>query len=137
MAAGAVLILVVTGVATGLAAAGVTGDASLVGGVIGSHLGTVPAVLLELGVCAVLYGWAPRLTAPVGWALVALMFLVANFADLLDLPEWLRSLSPLHHLAAVPVEEFAVVPFLLLTALAGGLVAVGLAGSRRREVVAG
>ncbi|GAA1715064.1 exporter of polyketide antibiotics [Dietzia cercidiphylli] len=137
VACGAVLILAVTGICTALAAAVVTGDTSLVGGVIGSHLGATPAVLLVLGVCAVLYGWAPRLTAPVGWALVALMFLVANFADLLDFPGWLRSLSPLHHLAAVPVEEFAPSPFLLVAVMAGALVAAGLAGFRRRQVVSG
>ncbi|MEH6820079.1 MAG: ABC transporter permease [Dietzia psychralcaliphila] len=136
VAVGAALILLVTGVFTALAAVGVTGDGSLAGGVIGAHLGTIPAVLLVLGVCAVLYGWAPRLTAPVGWAVVALMFLVTNFADLLDLPGWLRSLSPLHHLAAVPVEEFAVVPFLLVTVLTAILVAVGLVGFRRRQVAA-
>lgn len=99
VASGAVLILLVTGVFTALAAAGVTGDASLVGGVIGAHL-------------------------------------VANFADLLDLPGWLRALSPLHHLAAVPVEEFVIAPSLLLTALAGFLVAAGLVGFRRRQVAA-
>ncbi|QGW23267.1 MULTISPECIES: hypothetical protein [unclassified Dietzia] len=32
---------------------------------------------------------------------------MADFADLLDFPGWPRSLSPVHHLAAVPVEEFA------------------------------
>ena len=137
VACGAVLILAVTGICTALAAVAVTGDTSLVGGVIGAHLGATPAVLLVLGVCAVLYGWVPRLTAPVGWAVVALMFLVSNFADLLDFPGWLRSLSPLHHLAAVPVEEFAPSPFLLVAVMAGVLVAAGLAGFRRRQVVSG
>lgn len=137
VACGAVLILAVTGICTALAAVAVTGDTSLVGGVIGAHLGATPAVLLVLGVCAALYGWVPRLTAPVGWAVVALMFLVANFADLLDFPGWLRSLSPLHHLAAVPVEEFAPAPFLLVLVTAGALVAAGLVGFRRRQVVSG
>lgn len=137
VACGAVLILAVTGVCTALAAAVVTGDALLVGAVIGSHLGASPAVLLVLGVCAVLYGWVPRWSAPVGWAVVALMFLVANFADLLDLPGWLRSLSPLHHLAAVPVEEFAPAPFLLVLVMAGALGVAGLVGFRRRQVVSG
>ncbi|MBB1038494.1 ABC transporter permease subunit, partial [Dietzia natronolimnaea] len=137
VACGAVFILAVTGICTALAAAVVTGDTSLVGGVIGSHLGATPAVLLVLGVCGVFYGWVPRLTAPVGWAVVALMFLVSNFADLLDFPGWLRSLSPLRHLAAVPVEEFAPSPFLLVAVMAGVLVAAGLVGFRRRQVVSG
>jgi ABC-2 type transport system permease protein len=131
---GAVAILVVTGLGTGLTVGGVTGDWSLLGDVVLSHLNMVPAVLVVLGVCALLYGLAPALMAPVGWGLVALMVLVGNFGELLDLPQWLAGLSPLSHPAQMPVQAVEVTPLLWLSALCLAGVAVGLAGLRRRQI---
>ncbi|MCK6209475.1 hypothetical protein KZX45_02825 [Georgenia sp. EYE_87] len=134
VAAGAFLILLVSGVGTGVAAAGVTGEWSLVGEVALAHLNVLPAVLLVLGLCAMLFGLVPRLLAVVGWALVGLMVFVGNFAALLDLPAWLTNLSPLSYPAQVPAEEFRAVPLVVLTGLAAAGVAVGLAGLRRRQI---
>lgn len=134
VAAGVVLVSVAAGLGTGLAAAAVMGDGGVVGDVLVTHLATIPAPLAVLGVCVTLFAWAPRLAAPVGWALVALTGAVTVFATLLDLPEQVQALSPLHHLADVPVEEFAPAPFLAVTAVAALAVVIGLAGMRRRQI---
>src|SRR5699024_2632477 len=134
IAIGIVLIAAVTGLGTGLAAAVVTEDAALVGDILLSHLAVVPAALAGLGLCTAVFGWLPRLMAPAGWVLVAVMGIVDMFAELLDLPDWFRALSPLHHLAGIPVEDFALTPFLVVTGVAVALVAVGLLGLRRRQV---
>lgn len=131
---GVLLTTVVTGLGTGIAAAAVTWDGALVAEILASHLAVVPAALCVLGLCAALFGWAPRLMPPLGWAAVALLGIIDLFAELLDLPEWLRTLSPLHHLAAVPVEEFALTPFLIVTAVAIVLAVLGMIGFRRRQV---
>ncbi|HHX85495.1 MAG TPA: ABC transporter permease, partial [Actinomycetales bacterium] len=110
------------------------GDGGVVGDVLVTHLATIPAPLAVLGACVTLFAWAPRLAAPVGWALVALTGVVTVFATLLDLPEQVQALSPLYHLADVPVEEFAPAPFLAVTAVAALAVAIGLAGMRRRQI---
>src|SRR5699024_3688320 len=99
IAIGIVLIAAVTGLGTGLAAAVVTEDAALVGDILLSHLAVVPAALAGLGLCTAVFGWLPRLMAPAGWVLVAVMGILDMFAELLDLPDWFRALSPLHHLA--------------------------------------
>lgn len=134
VAAGAALMSAVTGVCTGLAAAGVTGDWTILGDVVVAHLGLLPGVLVVLAVCAALFGWVPRLMAPVGWALVGLSGVVMFFADLLDLPGWLATLSPFHHLADLPLESFEPAGFLVLTAVAVAVVGVGLVGFGRRQV---
>lgn len=131
---GAVLMTTITGLATGLAAAAVTSDSALIGDVLLSHLATLPAVLLVLGVTAGFFGLLPRLMAPIGWLLVALIGVVNLFAELLDLPEWFRTLSPLWHLATVPVEEFELTPFLIVLAIGVLAFIVGLAGFHRRQV---
>ena len=134
VAIGAVLILVVTGIGTGFAAAAVTDDWTLIGAIVAAHLNAAPAVLLVLGICGAAFGWAPRLMAPLGWMLVALIGIVAFFADLLDLPTQLRQLSPMDHLARYPVESFAPTPFVVVMALAVLAVALGMAGFRRRQI---
>jgi ABC-2 type transport system permease protein len=130
----ACLIMAASGVLTGLAAAAVTGDWSLLPDTTWAHLNLVPAVLLVLGVCALLFGWAPALVGPVGWALVGLMVLVGNFGDLLELPEWVVSLSPLSHPAELPVEDVQAMPLAVLLVLAALATALGLWGLRRRQV---
>lgn len=132
--AGAAAILLVAGLGTGLAAAGVTGESGYVGDVVVAHLNMVPAVLVVLGACALLFGWAPQLLSPVGWALVAVMVFVGNFAALLDLPEWVVDLSPLSHPAQAPAEDLRVAPLLVLAALAAVGVTLGLVGLRRRQI---
>lgn len=135
IAAWSVGILAVGGLLTGLAAAAVTGDGGLVGTTLLAHLNLIPAVLVVLGLCALLFGWAPVLLAPLGWALVGVMVLVGNFGTLLDLPGWLQDLSPLSHPAQVPVEAFRLAPLLVLLALAAVGVVLGLLGLRRRQVL--
>lgn len=134
VAVGAVVISVVTGVCTGLAAAAVTGEADVIGTVTVAHLALVPAALVVAGLGAALYGWAPRLMAPLCWVLVVWMGVVQFFGELLQLPDALVALSPLHQLAAPPVEDFAAGPFLVVLGVAVGLALIGLIGFRRRQV---
>lgn len=134
VASGVVVISVVTGVCTGLAAAAVTGDADVIGAVTVAHVALIPAALLVAGLAAALYGWAPRLLAPVCWVLVVWMGVVEYFGELLQLPAALTALSPLHQLARPPVEEFTVGPFVIVLAVAVLLAVLGLLGFRRREV---
>lgn len=134
VAVGAIAISVVTGVCTGLAAAAVTGETGVIGMVTLAHVALLPAALVVAGLGTALYGWAPRLVAPLCWVLVVWMGVVEFFGELLQLPEALVALSPLHQLASPPVEDFAVGPFLVVLAVAVGLALMGLIGFRRRQV---
>lgn len=135
VALGSALILFVTGLVTGVAVGAVTGTWSAVPDSIWAHLNMVPAVLVVVGVSATVFGWAPRLLAVVGWALVGVIIFVGVFAALIDFPQWLRDLSPFSHPAQMPVEDVALLPLLWLTLLGLAGVVVGLVGLRRRQVV--
>lgn len=134
---GILVITVLTGLGTGAAAATVTGDGDLVMDILAAHLAVVPTALSVLSISVVLFGWVPRLMAPISWAVVALIGITDLFGELLDLPEPLRALSPLHHLASIPTDEFAPAPFLLVTGMAMLLAVLGLVGFRQRQVGVG
>ena len=133
--AAAVVIMLAAGVLAGVGAAAVTGDWGLLPETAFTHVNLIPAVLVVLGVCALLHGWAPALLAPVGWALVAVMVFVGNFAAMMDAPEWVIKLSPLSYPAHYPVEDLEVRTLVVLLVIAIALVALGLVGLRRRQVV--
>src|SRR5699024_12819539 len=71
VALGATLIMLITGLGTGLAAAGVTAAAGLIPDVMFSRLAGLPAVLAVLGMTAACLGVARRLMAMLVWRLVA------------------------------------------------------------------
>jgi ABC-2 type transport system permease protein len=131
--AASALLLLVAGLGTGLAAAAVIGDGGLVASEAGTQLVRLPAVLVFAGLAVALLGVAPRAASlvwlPVTWAVI-----VTFFGPLLRLPDWALKLSPFGWLPRVPDEPVDWVPLTVLTVVAAGLVVVGLAGFRRRDV---
>ena len=134
-AAGALLLLLVTGLGQGLAAAQASGAPAAIGRNLAAVLVHFPAVLVVLAVPALLVGIAPRL-APLAWLVVVWSLLSGMFGALLHLPRWALDLSPFGWDPAVPAVRLDVVPLVVLTLVAAALVAVGLAGFRRRDVPA-
>lgn len=94
------------------------------------------ATLVFLGLTTALYGWAPRL-AGAGWLLLAFAFFAGFFGELFELPEWVQGVSPFHWLPDAFGDEYDAAAPLGLAAVAFALIAVGLAGFRRRDLCAG
>ncbi|MHB1477982.1 MAG: ABC transporter permease, partial [Coriobacteriia bacterium] len=132
-AIGVVVIMAVAGAMTGLGAASALGNNSLIWDVTAAHLNHVPPVLVVLGVAALLFGLLPRATGA-AWVVVAYGFMMGTFGALMDLPEVAFTLSPFEHPARMPLEEFEVVPVVVLVAIAAALVAAGLVAFRRRDL---
>lgn len=131
--AGTVVVVASGGFGVGLAYAVVSGDAGQVARLTAASLATLPAVLVLVGVAVALFGWIPRAALAV-WGALAVTVVVGFFGELLRLPAWARGVSPFHHLPAVPADDLGVVPLVVVSAIAGALVAVGLVGLRRRDV---
>ena len=103
---------------------------------VAGQMSYLPGALVLGAFALALHGLLPRATG-LAWAAVALVALQVMLGQLLDLPDAVQALSPYWHLAAVPVDDFDVVPFVLLLVVAAALVAAGLWGYRRRDAVSG
>ena len=79
------------------------------------------------------YGWLPRFTS-LAWAALVLALLLGQLGQLLQLPQWLMDLSPYTHLPQVPTAEMRWTPVILLVLVAAGLIGIGIAGFKRRDV---
>ncbi|MCD2465969.1 ABC transporter permease [Streptomyces sp. MBT42] len=104
------------------------------GPVLGASLAQLPAVWTLAGLAVLLWGAAPR-AATAAWGAAGLCLALGWIGPALDLPQAALNLSPFGHLPKLPGPETAWTPVLALTALAAALVAVGLAGLRRRDVI--
>ena len=131
--AGVIVVLAMAGLGTGVGAAIVTGDVAHVWELTAAHLNQVPAVLVVLGLAALLFGLAPKLIA-LSWITVGYALLVGTFGALMDVPDAAFDLSPFEHAATMPVEGFAPTPAVVLAVLALIMGALGLAGFRRRDL---
>lgn len=114
------------------AAMALSGGSSHLGSLLGAGLGYVPAELVVAGVAFLLYGAAPRVFV-LGWG----MFGVVTFAGLLgrglQLPRWVRDVSPLTHVGHPPegAVDPAAVTCLVLVALGLAVAAFAAFGRRR------
>ena len=130
---GVIVVLAMAGLGTGVGAAIVTGDVAHVWELTAAHLNQVPAVLVVLGLAALLFGLAPKLIG-VSWVTVGYALLVGTFGALMDVPDAAFDLSAFEHAAAMPVEGFAPLPVVVLTVIALLTAGLGLAGFRRRDL---
>ena len=117
-ALGVVVMLLVAGVATGLGYAAASGDTTAVWTLVGAATAYLPAVLTVIAVVQLAHGlgWS---TSLVGWSLLGWCIVVGLFGEVLDVPDAAAAVSPLHHVATMPLEPFdaAATAGLTLTAL--------------------
>ena len=130
---GTVAVLLGAGLGLGTAYALVTGDGGAVLRMTGGMMSYLPAVLVLSGVARLLYGVVPR-AAKAAWLLLLLASVVLLFGEVLQMPQWVRDLSPFEHLAFVPAESFAWAPFLALSLLAVVLSVAGQLAFARRDI---
>ncbi|WP_104164336.1 ABC transporter permease [Arthrobacter sp. SX1312] len=130
-------ILVVIGAALAGAAAGLAsrdGDWALLGDVAITGAGQIAAASVFLVVTAVIFVVAPRLTIPLGWALVLVSMMLGLFGPLFGFPDWVVQLSPMGVTPTVTGDGVDVegLWWLVAAVAAGGVLALGL--MRRRDL---
>lgn len=131
---GTVALMVACGGAAALSNGVASGDFGSGWGVMSAAVVQIPAVLALGGFVFAIFGLAPKWAGSLSWAALAASFVVGQFGDLLKLPQAALNLSPFTHVPAVPAETLAMVPIVVLLAVAGAFVGIGIAGFRRRDL---
>ncbi|MFJ7133978.1 ABC transporter permease [Streptomyces fungicidicus] len=130
---GGTVVLLLAGLGFGAAGAASTGDAGLLPDLVGAALAYAPALWVTAGVAVVLFGWFPR-AGQAAWIVPVYAFVVGYLGQILQFPGWMNNLSPFGHIPRLPAADLDWTPLLLLTLVAAGLVWLGLAGFRRRDL---
>jgi len=133
--AGTVVLTVAVGATTGIAHAASVGDAAVLGRDLLAALARLPAVWVLVALTVALSGLAGR-RGTVAWAALVGCVVVGEFGPLIGLPGWVQHLSPYTRVPQLPggfVDPAAVVTLVLVAVLLG---VAGLAGFRRRDLVA-
>ena len=132
--AGSALAIVVAGVVAGLTYGVAAHD---VGGkllmVVGTALVQLPAVWLPAAVAVALFGLAPRFS-PLSWGVLVGFVALYLIGELAGFPQWVLDLEPFAHIPSVYGHAFTAVPLVALLTIDAGLIAVGMAAFRRRDV---
>ena len=130
---GSGILMLASGLGVGLAHAVQSGDRSVFGADLLAAVVRLPAVWVLVGVSLALYGLSRR-AAPIAWGVLVAAFLASEIGPLLNLPHWIRDLSPFTHVPTLPGGEVTAGPLAGLLAAAAALIAVGLWALRRRDL---
>ncbi|WP_233221413.1 ABC transporter permease [Streptomyces carminius] len=131
--AGSVVLLLVSGLTTGLGYGLAAGDTGQVWRVTGASLAQTPAVWLLAGAAVLLFGALPALSMA-AWGLVVVVLVVGWIGPSLDLPQSVMNISPFTHLPKLPGAEVTAAPYLWLLLLAAVPLVAGIAAFRRRDI---
>jgi ABC-2 type transport system permease protein len=129
----AIVVVLLGGLGLGVGYALAADDGGAIGRYLAATLPHAAPVLVLSGLATLAYGARSRWT-PVAWLGLLLAVVVLLFGTVFRMPEWLQDLSPFHHLALVPAEDFRWPPLLVLAALALALPATGIVLFTRRDV---
>lgn len=93
----------------------------------------LPSVLFFTSLAALALGWMPKLGKVVYVYLTYSMFL-NYFEGILDLPEWFLKTAPQSWLAKMPMEDFNICTFAIITMVSIILIMIGYFGYKRRDL---
>lgn len=132
-AAGVALIQLLGGATIGLGYLFAGGEAREILDLAVIALAWVPAVLVAAALALLVIAFLPRLSQA-AWGLLGIFAALAFFGEPLDLPAWVRQLSPFEHVPRAPADDLSLAPVLALVAAAAILALAGLAQLRRRDI---
>jgi ABC-2 type transport system permease protein len=134
LAAGVALMLALVSATALWAATTAVGEDVAFGSLIEAALNCIPLIVLSVGTAVAVWGRAPRAVAFV-YAPVAVAFLWDALGTAMKAPAWSRDLSPFHALAAVPAQNFDLLPAAVLTSIGLALAIFGAIVFRGRDLV--
>jgi ABC-2 type transport system permease protein len=95
---------------------------------------TASILVLFAGLAVLLHGVWPQVALPLSAGLAVVAYFLGFLGPAANLPDWVVSLSPFHHLATVPAEPVAWVATVVMVAAGVALAGAGFAAYARRDL---
>ncbi|XVQ14691.1 ABC transporter permease [Spirillospora sp. CA-255316] len=131
---GTAAVLLVTGLANGLAYAAASGSTEKVPSLLGAAMVQLPATLALAGFVVAMIGLLPHRSIAISWAALGACLLIGQIGPILELPQPVTNLSPFTHTPSLPAADLALTPVAVLAGAAIALTAAGVALFRRRDL---
>lgn len=93
----------------------------------------LPAIWAFASIAVFLTGLLPKLSGLV-WAMFGYTFIILYFGRLMDVPEWAMRITPFGNIPQLPLQEFTIVPLIVLSIIAVLLCAIGVTAFLRRDI---
>ena len=93
----------------------------------------LPAIWVFIGIGVMLTGLAPRLSFLI-WVYYGYAFVIVYIGRMFALPKWLPHTVPFGNVPQIPVDDFALLPLVVLSVIAVALCAIGLWGFKQRDI---
>lgn len=130
---GATALTVVQGLVFAVSDAVQVDDYSRIASSVAAACVWLPAIWVMAGLALLITGVAPRLFV-LAWAALVGFILIAELGALLHWPSWVLDTSPFAHIPRLPGADMSWLPVVVLTALAGTLLAAGAVRFDRRDL---
>ena len=131
---GTAAVLLVTGLANGLAYAAASGSAQRLPSLVGAAMVQLPATLALAGFVVAAIGLVPRRSVAISWSALGACVLIGQIGPVLELPQAVIDVSPFTHTPSLPASDLTLTPVLVLAGTAAALTAAGVALFRRRDL---
>jgi len=101
-----------------------------------AYFSFLPAMWVMIGFAVLIVGVFPKATGAI-WGFYGFVAFTSFIGGMLDLPEWLNSISPLYYVPLLPLDEFSITPLIVLTVIAALLTVIGFVGYQKRDTLTG
>lgn len=95
----------------------------------------LPVLWLFIGLAILFIGILPKSRMLI-WLFIGFSFFLEYFGTMLDVPNWIQSLSPFFHIPKLPVDKLTFSSILIMIVLGIGFMVIGNLGYRRRDILA-
>jgi len=131
-----VLLPLATAVGIFASASSLAGDANpfTLGMMLKANLVYLPALWVMIGIAVLLVGLLPKASGAI-WGYFGFVCFVSFMGELIGLPNWLLSLTPLKHVSQVLLVDINYKPLIVMTVIAAVLTAVGFISYKKRDIV--
>lgn len=130
---GSIIIMAVVGMASGLSSGFIAGDvASELAKTMSASLIKLPSIWLMAGIAVLLFGLLPKVATGLSWAVFGTFLMIQLIWELGQANQTVYNFSPFAYV--YPNHSITAIPIIILTMIAGALIAVGLVRFRHREI---